>query len=286
MLSIVHELAPAKLNLTLKVLPKRADGFHNIESIFQKIRLCDELTVARSASAGCSLQVHGMDLPAENTVQKAFSLFAEVAQIREGVSVDLVKRIPSGAGMGGGSSDAAALLRALNSLFSAGVPDETLAEIAGKVGSDVPFFLYGDCAVVSGRGEIVRPVCGRRDLYFVVICPDVHSSTKEAYALVDEWNMNNSVSKVDWPSLDELEGIYNKPAVEWNFSNSFTQPLTDKYPEIREALAAITVAGADFSEMTGSGSTVFGVFEAQEKAQDAYNRLASCFKRCYLCNAF
>lgn len=286
MLSIVHELAPAKLNLTLKVLPKRADGFHNIESIFQKIRLCDELTVARSASAGCSLRVHGMDLPAENTVQKAFSLFAEVAQIREGVSVDLVKRIPSGAGMGGGSSDAAALLRALNSLFSAGVPDEALAEIAGKVGSDVPFFLYGDCAVVSGRGEIVRPVCGRRDLYFVVICPDVHSSTKEAYALVDEWNMNNSVSKVDWPSLDELEGIYNKPAGEWNFSNSFTQPLTDKYPEIREALAAITAAGADFAEMTGSGSTVFGVFEAQEKAQDAYNRLASCFKRCYLCNAF
>ena len=141
MLSSVHELAPAKLNLTLKVLPKRADGFHNIESIFQKIRLCDELTVARSASAGCSLQVHGMELPAENTVQKAFSLFTEVAKIREGVSVDLVKHIPSGAGMGGGSSDAAALLRALNSLFSAGVPDEILVEIAGKVVSDVPFFL-------------------------------------------------------------------------------------------------------------------------------------------------
>ena len=286
MLSSVHELAPAKLNLTLKVLPKRADGFHNIESIFQKIRLCDELTVARSASAGCSLQVHGMELPAENTVQKAFSLFTEVAKIREGVSVDLVKHIPSGAGMGGGSSDAAALLRALNSLFSAGVPDEILVEIAGKVGSDVPFFLYGDCAVVSGRGEVVRPICGRRDLSFVVICPDVHSSTKEAYALVDEWSMNNSVSKVDWPSLDELEGIYNKPVGEWNFANSFTQPLINRYPEIQGALAAITDSGADFADMTGSGSTVFGVFEAKEKAQDAYNRLASCFEHCYFCDAF
>ena len=286
MLSSVHELAPAKLNLTLKVLPKRADGFHNIESIFQKIRLCDELTVARSASAGCSLQVHGMELPAENTVQKAFSLFTEVAKIREGVSVDLVKHIPSGAGMGGGSSDAAALLRALNSLFSAGVPDEILVEIAGKVGSDVPFFLYGDCAVVSGRGEVVRPICGRRDLSFVVICPDVHSSTKEAYALVDEWSMNNSVSKVDWPSLDELKGIYNKPVGEWNFANSFTQPLINRYPEIQGALAAITDSGADFADMTGSGSTVFGVFEAKEKAQDAYNRLASCFEHCYFCDAF
>jgi len=286
MLSSVHELAPAKLNLTLKVLPKRADGFHNIESIFQKIRLCDELTVTRSASAGCSLQVHGMELPAENTVQKAFSLFAEVAKIREGVSVDLVKHIPSGAGMGGGSSDAAALLRALNSLFSAGVSDEILVEIAGKVGSDVPFFLYGDCAVVSGRGEVVRPICGRRDLSFVVICPDVHSSTKEAYALVDEWYMNNSVSKVDWPSLDELEGIYNKSVGEWNFANSFTQPLINRYPEIQGALAAITASGADFADMTGSGSTVFGVFEAKEKAQDAYNRLASCFEHCYLCDAF
>ena len=286
MLSSVHELAPAKLNLTLKVLPKRVDDFHNIESIFQKIRLCDELTVTRSASAGCSLQVHGMELPAENTVQKAFSLFAEVAKIREGVSVDLVKHIPSGAGMGGGSSDAAALLRALNSLFSAGVPDEILVEIAGKVGSDVPFFLYGDCAVVSGRGEVVRPICGRRDLSFVVICPDVHSSTKEAYALVDEWYMNNSVSKVDWPSLDELEGIYNKSVGEWNFANSFTQPLINRYPEIQGALAAITASGADFADMTGSGSTVFGVFEAKEKAQDAYNRLASCFEHCYFCNAF
>jgi len=286
MLSNVYELAPAKLNLTLRVLPKRADGFHNIESIFQKIRLCDELTVTRSASAGCSLQVHGMELPAENTVQKAFSLFAEVAKIREGVSVDLVKHIPSGAGMGGGSSDAAALLRALNSLFSAGVPDEILVEIAGKVGSDVPFFLYGDCAVVSGRGEVVRPICGRRDLSFVVICPDVHSSTKEAYALVDEWYMNNSVSKVDWPSLDELEGIYNKSVGEWNFANSFTQPLINRYPEIQGALAAITASGADFADMTGSGSTVFGVFEAKEKAQDAYNRLASCFEHCYFCNAF
>lgn len=286
MLSNVFELAPAKLNLSLKVLPKRTDGFHNIESIFQKIRLYDELTVKRSASAGCSLHVHGMDLPADNTVQKAYALFTEVTQIREGITVDLVKHIPSGAGMGGGSSDAAALLCALNSLFSAGLPQDILVEIAEKVGSDVPFFLYGDSAVVSGRGEIVRPINGRRDLCFVVICPDVHSSTKEAYALVDEWYMNNSISKVDWPSLDELEGIYKRPVGEWTFANSFTHPLVSRYPEIQTALAAITDSGADFADMTGSGSTVFGVFEAQEKAQDAYNRLASCFKHCYLCNAF
>lgn len=286
MLSDVFELAPAKLNLSLKVLPKRADGFHNIESIFQKIRLCDELTVKRSASAGCSLHVQGMDLPADNTVQKAYTLFTEVTQIREGIAVDLVKHIPSGAGMGGGSSDAAALLRALNSLFSAGLSQDILVKIAEKVGSDVPFFLYGDCAVVSGRGEIVRPINGRRDLFFVVICPDVHSSTKEAYALVDEWYMNNSISKVDWPSLDELEGVYKQPVGEWTFANSFTYPLINRYPEIQIALAAITDSGADFVDMTGSGSTVFGVFDARGKAQDAYNRLASCFKHCYLCNAF
>jgi len=286
MLSDVFELAPAKLNLSLKVLPKRADGFHNIESIFQKIRLCDELTVKRSASAGCSLHVQGMDLPADNTVQKAYTLFTEVTQIREGIAVDLVKHIPSGAGMGGGSSDAAALLRALNSLFSAGPSQDILVKIAEKVGSDVPFFLYGDCAVVSGRGEIVRPINGRRDLFFVVICPDVHSSTKEAYALVDEWYMNNSISKVDWPSLDELEGVYKQPVGEWTFANSFTYPLINRYPEIQIALAAITDSGADFVDMTGSGSTVFGVFDARGKAQDAYNRLASCFKHCYLCNAF
>lgn len=286
MLSNVFELAPAKLNLTLKVLPKREDGFHNIESIFQKIRLCDELTVSRSESAGFSLRVQGMELPEENTVKKAYTLFAEAAKIQTGVSVDLVKRIPSGAGMGGGSSDAAAMLRALNSLFSADVSQTELIKIAEKIGSDVPFFLYGDCAVVSGRGEVVRPFDGRRDLYFVIICPDVHSSTKEAYALVDEWNMNGSVSKVSWPLLKDLDGIYKKSVGEWNFANSFTEPLVNKYAEIREALAAVTASGADFVDMTGSGSTVFGVFETQEKAQGAYNRLASCFKRCYLCDAF
>lgn len=286
MLSNVFELAPAKLNLTLKVLPKREDGFHNIESIFQKIRLCDELTVSRSESAGFSLHVQGMELPEENTVKKAYTLFAEAAKIQTGVSVDLVKRIPSGAGMGGGSSDAAAMLRALNSLFSADVSQTELIKIAEKIGSDVPFFLYGDCAVVSGRGEVVRPFDGRRDLYFVIICPDVHSSTKEAYALVDEWNMNGSVSKVSWPLLKDLDGIYKKSVGEWNFANSFTEPLVNKYAEIREALAAVTASGADFVDMTGSGSTVFGVFETQEKAQGAYNRLASCFKRCYLCDAF
>lgn len=286
MLSNVFELAPAKLNLTLKVLPKREDGFHNIESIFQKIRLCDELTVSRSESAGFSLHVQGMELPEENTVKKAYTLFAEAAKIQTGVSVDLVKRIPSGAGMGGGSSDAAAMLRALNSLFSADVSQTELIKIAEKIGSDVPFFLYGDCAVVSGRGEVVRPFDGRRDLYFVIICPDVHSSTKEAYALVDEWNMNGSVSKVSWPLLKDLDVIYKKSVGEWNFANSFTEPLVSKYTEIREALAAVTASGADFVDMTGSGSTVFGVFETQEKAQGAYNRLASCFKRCYLCDAF
>ena len=152
--------------------------------------------------------------------------------------------------MGGGSSDAAALLRALNSLFSANVPQKVLVEIAEKIGSDVPFFLYGDCAIVSGRGEIVRPIEGRRDLYFVVICPDVHSSTKEAYGLVDEWNMNNTVSKVEWPSLDELEGIYKRPADKWVFANSLTKPLISRYPEIQRALDAITDVGADFADMT------------------------------------
>jgi 4-diphosphocytidyl-2-C-methyl-D-erythritol kinase len=272
--------------LSLKVLEKRNDGFHNIESIFQKIRLFDKLTVSRSLTAGCSLHVHGMVLPAENTVQKAYSLFAEVAKIQEGITVDLVKHIPSGAGMGGGSSDAAALLRALNSLFSANVPQSELLRIAEQIGSDVPFFLYGDCAVVSGRGENVRSIKGRKDLYFVIICPPVHSSTKEAYALVDEWNMDNSISKEDWSLLEDLEDVYNKPVCEWNFDNSFTQPLVNKYPKIKEALTAIIATGADFANMTGSGSAVFGVFEAQEKAQDAYNKLASCFNRCYLCDAF
>ena len=277
--------APAKLNLSLKVLPKRADGFHNIESIFQKINLCDQLSISIIEKNACELVVNGMVLPEENTVTKAFSLFEERVKTGKGVKVHLNKNIPSGAGMGGGSSDAATMLQGLNALFNAKLSDEELHLMAEKIGSDVPFFLKKSCALVSGRGEIIKPITSRSDICFVIVCPEIHCSTKEAYALVDQWQIKH-IDDVCWLKFSELEEEYNKPIKTWKFFNSFTKPIFEKYSEIEKALNDIRNCGSDFAEMTGSGSTVFGVFENKQNAKQAFNKLCSYWKRCYLCDVF
>lgn len=277
--------APAKLNLTLRVFPKRADGFHNIESIFQKINLCDQLTISIIEKCGCNLTVNGMTLPEENTVTKAFKLFEERVKTGKGVSVQLNKIIPSGAGMGGGSSDAAYTLQGLNALFDSKLSNDELHSMAEKIGSDVPFFLGNSCALVSGRGEIIKPITSRSDICFVIVCPEIHCSTKEAYALVDQWQLNHN-DNVCWLKFSELEEEYNQSVKNWRFFNSFTKPIFAEFNKIEQALNDVRNCGADFAEMTGSGSTVFGVFESKEKAQQAYNKLSECWKRCYLCDVF
>ena len=275
--------APAKLNLNLTVLPKRQDGFHNIESIFQKVSLYDELKIELADNPCCVLSVEGMSLPESNTVTKAYDEFAKITGITEGTRVSLKKRIPSGAGLGGGSSDAAAMLVGLDKMFQTGLSLSKLIQCAEKIGSDVPFFVQASaCALVSGRGEVLEPVTARGDLHFVVVYPDVHSPTKEAYILVDEWN--DKKKDCNKPVLKELEGIYNRPVAEWSFVNDFTAPLTCKYPMIAEALKAIKAEGACFCDMTGSGSAVFGIFDAQKSAEKAYKKLSSYWKNCYLVN--
>ncbi|MBO7486743.1 MAG: 4-(cytidine 5'-diphospho)-2-C-methyl-D-erythritol kinase [Spirochaetaceae bacterium] len=273
--------APAKLNLNLSVLQKRLDGFHSIESIFQKISLCDELKIEPTDASGCILSVEGMSLPESNTVTKAYDEFVKATGITTGTYVSLKKRIPGGAGLGGGSSDAAAMLIGLDNMFKTGLSQAKLMQCAENIGSDVPFFVQDcSCALVSGRGEIIRPIAARGDLHFVVVYPDVHSSTKEAYVLVDEWN--DKTQGCNKPVLSELEDIYNKQVGKWSFVNDFTKPLTCKYPLIMEALNAIKAEGAGFYDMSGSGSAVFGVFDARESAENAYKKLSSYWKNCYL----
>lgn len=286
MLKSVRVSAPAKLNLSLRVLPRRADGYHDIESIFQKIDLCDELTLIPTDTGTCCLTVNGPKLPSENTVTAAFELFVKETGITNGVAVTLTKRIPSGAGMGGGSSDAAAMLRALDALFETNVSEAALYRMAENIGSDVPFFLGSSCALVSGRGERLMAIKARRDLCFVTVKPDVHSSTKEAYGLVDAWMASHEDAPFTHLDFGQLENEYRKPPKKWAFANSFTPPLASRYPEIAHALRAVSDTGADFVQMTGSGSVVFGVFGDKEKAMAAQKVLCKEFAACFVCEPY
>ncbi len=288
----IVEHASAKVNLNLRVLPARADGFHDIESIFQTISLADTLVVRTVEGTGrCSVICPAMVLPEANTLTRAYDAFCTVTGGQCGsVSVELTKRIPAGGGLGGGSSDAAALIRALEKLNGVSLTDAQLDSIAAAVGSDVFFFVHcdkenGGCAVVSGRGERVKEICKRRDLYFALIFPGVHSSTKEAYALVDKQFAEEKKSgqcMYDYPAIETLETVYNLPVGKWNFVNTFTRSLSVLYPEIGRAVLELRNEGAAFCDMSGSGSTVYGVFASREEAENAVKSLGARGMNCVL----
>lgn len=280
MLDVVRDCAPAKLNLHLEVYPKRSDGYHPIKSIFQTISLVDDLVVSLSGkSLSCVVECDAMQLPVENTLTKTYRLFCQISGVTAGVRVKLTKRIPSGAGLGGGSSDAATFLLILNRMFDYPLGLNQLEEIANLVGSDVLFFLSGGAAVVTGRGDIVEPIKPREDFCIVVVYPDVHCSTPESYGLVDEYfALGKTVNET---ALQDLEKMYYEPISEWRFLNTFTNPVATKFPIIFDVMKSLENLGADYVQMSGSGSTVFGVFSNFEVGKDACTNLKRFWNKCY-----
>lgn len=285
MLGDFRVFAPAKLNFGLRVLPRRNDGFHGIESIFQTVSLCDELHVrVTSEKNKCRVQCEAMVLPEHNTITATYDAYKElIAGDLPGVDVEIIKRIPSGGGLGGGSSDAASFLYALVKIIGKNLTTLDCDRVASKVGSDVFFFLRfpggsSGAALVTGRGEVVKPVPLRKDLHFVLVFPGVSSSTAEAYGLVDQWQLRSDQFK--YLAVDQLECVYNKPISEWNFVNSFTTVISARYAPVRQALSDVKASGAVFTDMTGSGSTVFGVYASKEDAERAAELLSKNWQVC------
>ena len=280
--------APAKINIGLHVLPGCVNGFHRIESIFQTVTLFDTLVVRASEKNGCVVDCEGMELPSDNTISLSYTAFRSVTGIDDfGVRVDLKKRIPSGGGLGGGSSDAAACIRAFEALNDITLSVRQLEAIASRIGSDVFFFLLcgaEGCAVVTGRGEIVKPIHARDDLFMLLVFPGVHSSTQEAYALLDESFAAGKIAPC--PAYADLETVYTTPVSGWSFVNSFTPSLVSRFPEIGFALDDLRREGALFAEMSGSGSTVYGIFPSEEEAENARSVLASSWKGCIAVRPF
>lgn len=291
MLNSLQVLASAKINLSLKVLPRREDGFHDIESLFQMIPFADKLNVrCVNGVRKCTVICDSCKLPEDNTLVVAYKEFAKHTGLEHGLEVVLEKKIPCGAGLGGGSSDAAALIRAMNEMFDFNLPLKECEGIASRVGSDVSFFLSGGtmvsgyndnaAAIVTGRGEIVHRITSHGGLCYLLICPEVHSSTVEAYKMFDE--CSDLIINQDFPVLADLEEMYYKPVAEWKFNNSFAKIMANKYPEIGKAVTDLCDCGSLYSQMSGSGSSVFGVFESLEDAKDAYGKLSQMWKRCFI----
>ena len=262
--------APAKINLFLKVLKRRSDGYHEIESLMQKISLFDILHLSRQEES-ITLACPGSKVPEdrENLVFKAARLFFSTTGITTGVKIVLEKNIPVAAGLGGGSSDAAAALLGLNRLLGSGLDLQCLKEIGLKLGADIPFFIQGySSAVATGIGQYLKEVQPIQDYRILLVNPGFAVSTRWVY---ENFPLTSSVNpyilargrKMAWdPGLFEELG------------NDLEAVTINRYPEIGNIKKELKKAGAAAALMSGSGPTVFGLFAGVEKAQHAFEQFA------------
>jgi len=251
--------APAKINLSFRILGRRDDGFHAIETLMAPVSLCDTLTITRAgAGGGIKLVCDDPTLATgdDNLVVKAARLFLREARIDAGISLDLRKRIPHGAGLGGGSSDAAATLTGLNRMFDGRFSQDELQRVAAQLGSDVPFFIGGTAAKCSGRGEVVHPVSLGQALPLLLLKPGFGVSTPWAYSR--------------WVESAELPGIDYAPQefAEFSFVNDLERPVFERHPflaDLKSWLRRQPEVGVAL--MSGSGSTMFAVLREAGAAE-------------------
>lgn len=254
--------AYAKLNLTLGVLYKRADGYHALDSIMQTIDLFDTVTVERARDI--LVTSTGMTLPYDNTIRRAAELYR--ALTGRSAHIRVTKRIPSEAGLGGGSADAASTLNALQELFGE-VDEKTLLEIAAKVGADVPFCLRGGTQRAEGIGEVLTPVRGMK-LHLLVAKPNEGVSTKKLFSLLKLPRvMPDTVQALKALSDGDLDALC--PLL----YNALEEPAIELVPQIGRIKADMLALGAKAACMSGSGSAVFGVFADASAAKEAQQKL-------------
>jgi 4-diphosphocytidyl-2-C-methyl-D-erythritol kinase len=253
----------AKINLSLAVLGRRPDGYHNIQTVFQSISLCDELEF--QASDRLELRCENLpDVPQkDNLIWKAAEMLAGIVSAKRGASIILNKKIPSDAGLGGGSSNAAATLLGLCRLWRISPSEVDLVPLAAELGSDVPFFLSGGTALGSGRGEKIYPLPDPSTLHLVVIFPGVQVSTAEAYRSLNlgltSATEDNKIQRFCGQLKEDLSwltGIFN----------DFEASILPAYPPILEARDFLRQQGAAAALLSGSGSAVFGFFHDEESA--------------------
>jgi 4-diphosphocytidyl-2-C-methyl-D-erythritol kinase len=277
------------VNALLRVGEKRPDGYHDLVSIFLCLNWGDDLIVEegeRGAALDLLTEPALADLPPEkNLAGRAAALFREASGYDRSLKIRLLKRIPPGGGLGGGSSDAAAALRALDALAGTGFSPSRLAALAERLGSDVPFFLTGGAALVTGRGECVRSLPLDTPLWFVVVNPGFPSSTAEAFARLDAYRADVAAGTgckappVPDKNEDFVETMVpflaREPAV-WPFDNDFLPVFRacgatgGVYDQILEELRTL---GAAFSGLSGAGASCFGVFPHERAAREAENTL-------------
>ncbi len=275
---MIKEKAYAKINLGLDIIRKRSDGYHDIDTIMQTVSLYDDIYLKKHPGIIISCSDPNIPLHESNTAYKAAMAFFKKHRLdisQEGVHIIIEKHIPSQAGLGGGSSDAAAVLRGLNKLYCTNYGTSILGELALEVGSDVPFCINGGTQRARGRGEELTELPLFEKIYFVIAMPDEFVDTAHAYSLYKDGKSTFH------PNIDSIETALN----ERNFkklctclNNAFEELIFPEKPGIVKTKHDILDTGASAALMTGSGAAVYGIFDSQKKAQSAFTSLKGKYR--------
>lgn len=274
--------AYAKVNLFLEVLSGREDGYHDIVTIFQQIDLADEIYLT-PLDQGIKIVCDHPAIPQDekNLVWPAANLIRSISHRATGMEIKIVKKIPVAAGLGGGSSDAAAVLMGLNQIWNLGLSREKLADLGLKIGSDVPFFIYGGRALGEGRGEKLAPLANQK-FWLILVNPCFPVATKEVYALWDRdgleltkrKNLNRIRKSVFWQGPIEQ--------ISAGFFNSLERIVLSLYPELKRIKTAMLDLGIKNVTLSGSGPTLFGWVENKTSGEKILRQLSACAWPCWL----
>lgn len=256
----------AKINLGLYIHEKRADGYHNITTGFCFIDWSDRFVIERNRTMHLSLSDDSIPAGDTNLILRAIELLRQKTDLKSGFHIDVRKVIPAGSGLGGGSSNAALTLRMINKIESLALKDNDLCKIAGQLGADIPFFISNQPAIGTGTGSTLTPAPIQPDAWIVTVWPGFSSSTADAYKMI------NSINPY---ALDLKELLVRQEFEDWPFllQNDLEAVVMLRYPQIGHLKDNLYSAGAVYASMSGSGSSVFGLFEQEFVAQNAYNEM-------------
>ncbi|MFC3899452.1 4-(cytidine 5'-diphospho)-2-C-methyl-D-erythritol kinase [Aliicoccus persicus] len=273
------ETAPAKINLTLDTLFKRDDGYHEVQMVMTEVDLNDRMTFTKRTDNKIVIETEHQFIPTDkrNLVYQAVLLMREAYGIKTGVNIFIEKNIPVSAGMAGGSTDAAATFRGINKIFDINAPLEDLAELSSKIGSDIPFCVYGGTALATGRGEKIERLPKPPHAWVVIAKPPLSVSTKVIY---DHLKPGKNKPK----SSEMVEAIHNKSysAMIAAMKNDLQEVTRRKYSKVNVLLNKMQSLGADKAMMSGSGPTVFGIVQKERQAKQLSNALRGFCSEVYV----
>lgn len=281
-MTTLYEGAFAKLNLTLDVLGKREDGYHDLRSVMQTISVRDDIEIDVGTGRPWVLKCDKDGIPTDerNLAWKAAKVYLNaMGKDPDGLEIRVTKRIPSQAGMGGGSADAAAVLRALNRHYGDPISILALAELGAQVGSDVPFCTLGGTAMVEGRGERLRKLPNMPDCFFVICKPDFSASTPELYKKLDDTAI---AKRPDNQSMESALLAGDLGRVAENLCNVFDPVVTAEHLELNYIKSICNSYGSVGQQMTGSGSAVFAIMPSFEYAAVVCNMLRENYPQVYI----